>query len=169
MGITIHFTGVAKSIKHCLDMVVLARNFSAEQAWSVVNVNEPEVELVRTAGEEQISYKGPVHGIVLLPADTCEPIYLVFDSNLLVQDYVKTQFAGPDTHIQVIELFRMLEPHFASFEILDEGLYWNTSDRELLQIEMEKVNEMLLAVLQDNPEAKGPIKLASGRIVDVIK
>ena len=92
-----------------------------------------------------------------------------FSSDLVCQDFVKTQFAGADIHIAVLDLFRRLKPHFARLEIEDEGEYWASNDRNRLEQHIGTVNRMLNDIRRENTSAKGPIKLKDGKIADVIE
>jgi len=99
----------------------------------------------------------------------CEPIHLEFGNDLFCQDFVKTQFAGPEVHVQIIELFKRLEPHFKTLKIEDEGEYWETADRKRLQQNMDTVDRMIREAKAKNPAVRGPVKLPDGRIVDLIQ
>ena len=77
-----------------------------------------------------VPYDGPVYGIKLNPHPYCEPLTLEFDASLFCQDYTKTQFAGPDIHIALIDLIEELKPHFVEFVVLDESGYLPNFDKE---------------------------------------
>lgn len=108
-------------------------------------------------------------GICFSP-EGCEPVFLTFlpngrmcspinlmnkdiyeehdlDRELLYTTSVKTQYAGPDAHIAVIKLLRYLkEKYFASFELDDEGKYWETMDEKVLLEQFAKYEFLLNAV-----------------------
>ena len=47
---------------------------------------------------------------------------------------VKTQYAGVETHQFIIQLFRYLDKKYlADFTMSDEGEYWETNDKTLLE------------------------------------
>jgi hypothetical protein len=47
---------------------------------------------------------------------------------------VKTQFAGWQTHVFIVQLFKYLsEKYFAEFNVMDEGHYQKTNDEEILK------------------------------------
>jgi hypothetical protein len=61
------------------------------------------------------------------------PIFKDFPK-LVYMMHTKTQRGGPDTHIAIIKLFRYLEKkYFAEFRVSDEGNYWETEDKTVLQ------------------------------------
>lgn len=68
-----------------------------------------------------------------------------FDPKLLVyQVHVKTQFAGAETHIKVIELLKYLSGKYLDdFELIDESKYYETGNIELLQDKLNVINEFL--------------------------
>lgn len=93
----------------------------------------------------------PAKGIMITPAGS-EPIWLTFLENGNMYDpghfiynshpeleivneepgqwvVTKTQYAGVDTHMAVIKLFRYLSSkYFESFELNDDSQYWETDD-----------------------------------------
>jgi hypothetical protein len=52
----------------------------------------------------------------------------------LIQDHLfcKTQFGSPETHIRICELLRLVERYAASWEVTDEGDYWETWNEKTL-------------------------------------
>lgn len=86
-----------------------------------------------------------------------------------MQDFVKTQFAGADVHIAVVELFEALKPLLKNLEVIDEGKYWGTHDRSALLRNLEAVELKLARVKKEHPDAIGPIFLENGRIIDVAR
>ena len=67
--------------------------------------------------------------------------------------HVKTQFAGPDTHMALLKLLRYLkEKYFTELEVDDEGLYWESEDEKTLLSQFAKYNftlKMLTEALSD--------------------
>jgi hypothetical protein len=102
-----------------------------------------------------------LNGICFAP-EGCEPVFLTFlpggricspvnlmnrdiyngdelDKELLYTTSTKTQYAGFDAHVAVIKLLRYLkEKYFSVFEMMDEGLYWETNDEKVLQSQFDK-------------------------------
>jgi hypothetical protein len=106
-------------------------------------------------------------GITVSPED-CEPVALTFlpsgllcspvklmcndqGKNDLIIEVVSTknQYAGPDTHIVVVNLLQYLkEKYFSDFELTDEGMYWETKDEKVLLSQFAKYNYALKTVTE---------------------
>ncbi len=64
--------------------------------------------------------------------------------DILYSISVKTQNAGSETHIKVIELIRYLsQKYLADFKILDESHYWETRDPENLNNQMDMIHHFM--------------------------
>jgi len=96
-------------------------------------------------------------------------VRLEFDEDLYVQEYTKTQFAGPEIHIAVVTLLRTLEPLFEKLGVIDESEYWETGDAQNLQAQFDRCNEAIAEELAKDPEAKYKLKLPDGRIIDIMR
>lgn len=169
MGVTIHFEGrLANDVS--IDRVVeVAREYAKHQGWRTDEVNEASVTLQRVREEEPQDYTGPVRGLVLHPHEWSDPVRLEFDETRYIQDFAKTQFAGGEVHTQVIELLDSLQPYFATLAVDDEGEYWGTRDLDALSRHLSNTSGALEDYLREHPGSKGPVKLESGRIVDIIE
>jgi hypothetical protein len=168
MGVTIHFEGQLKSQRDLALLVEAARETAEKLGWPHRAIAEERAHLARAREEQDWDYVGPITGIELLPHESSDPLRFEFDSNLYVQEFIKTQFAGPSTHAQVIQLLRTLEPHFESLSVEDEGELWSGGDIDVLQGHLSAVERALAEHLQQNPGAQGPVRLESGRWVDFI-
>jgi hypothetical protein len=87
--------------------------------------------------------------LTFLPDGTlCSPVKLMFynpeNNDLLIEViHTKTQFAGPDVHITLMELLRYLEgKYFQKLKVDDEGMYWGRWDKEVLLARFETYNKM---------------------------
>jgi hypothetical protein len=145
-GVTIHYEGNAATDTAAKAVLDEAAAFARGRGWPVT---------VRT------------HGVVLQPHGRSEPIGLFFRGRALLSSWVKTQFAGVETHIAIIDLFRRLAPRLQELSVDDEGGYWETGDRKALLTAFQQVDAMLARELR-GPGASGPYQLPSGRIVDII-
>ena len=168
-GVTIHYEGRAKSPAAVNNALSLLTARARVLGWRAEDASGKNVSLTRVIDEKDVPYHGPVRGVVLWPGQNSEPLYVQFDSALFVQDFVKTQFAGPDVHIKVIELLRQLKPFFVDFKVEDEGEYWETNDRQQLEKHIDKVNSLIQEMKGKTPGLKGPITLPNGRIVDLMR
>ena len=75
-----------------------------------------------------------------------EPIFKGFPK-LVYMMHTKTQRGGPDTHIAIIKLFKYLEKkYFVEMTVSDEGNYWETSDKEVLQERFDEYTGLINSV-----------------------
>ena len=66
---------------------------------------------------------------------------------LVYMMHTKTQRGGPDTHIAIIKLFKYLEKkYFAEMNVSDEGNYWETSDKAVLQERFDEYTGLINSV-----------------------
>ncbi len=63
---------------------------------------------------------------------TANPLNLEFDRDLCIREWVKTQFAGAWTYLELIALLRVLQQFFEDFKVEDEGGYWETGNEATL-------------------------------------
>jgi hypothetical protein len=87
---------------------------------------------------------------------------------------VKTQFAGPDTHIAILKLIHYIkEKYFESFEMNDEGYYWEKWDEKILHFQFARYNfifEKVTDALSDVKPVPGEsAESLAGRIEDILK
>jgi hypothetical protein len=168
-GITIHYEGTAKSERDLSTALAIARQFANTRGWLLQEVLEEDGILERVVNEEEADYAGRVQGVVLFPHEDAEPFELLFGDDLFMQSYIKTQFAGAQAHVAVIQLLQALAPHFETLGVIDEGEYWDTSDAEALESLLAGCNAALAELLRSNPNASTRVRLPSGRIVDALE
>jgi hypothetical protein len=168
MGVTIHFEGRLKSPESLERLVQAARGAAADLGWPCQIIREECAQLPRVRDEQDWDYVGPTAGIELLPHKDSEPLRLEFDRELYVQEFIKTQFAGPDVHVEVVNLLRQLETHFAILSVDDEGEYWESNDRTILEGHIGACDQELARILRETPRARGPVRLPSGRLADFV-
>ena len=80
---------------------------------------------------------------------------------------MKYQFAPEQVHIEIVELLKQLEPQFEKLIVLDEGEYYETGDLKTLVEHRRQCDEFIQRCLAE-PGNKGPLRLGSGRIVDLV-
>ncbi len=168
MGITIHFEGRLKDEVSLEAVLSLTRDFCDERSWPHEQINETHVALNRVRDEEDWDYVGPTKGIAVQPHENSEPFRLEFDKDLYVQEYTKTQFAPVDIHLGLVELLRLLTPHFAILDVIDEGEFFETGNRATLEGHLDRCFALLDEYLVQQDKYYGPIRLESRRIVDVM-
>jgi hypothetical protein len=168
MGVTIHFEGRLASEAAYQKLIAVAKSIAAAEAWQTEPVALGEVKLLRVRDEKDWDYTGPVRGIVVYLHEDCDPVRLEFDRDLYVQEFIKTQFAGVQTHIKVVELLRAIEPFFLALNVEDEGEWWETQDTAKLAEHMARTQEVLDEEVQKYPSAQVKVKTPSGRIMDFL-
>lgn len=153
MGLSIHYAGTIRNQSSIDQLVDETSDICESMNWKYTIIHE--------SGEEA------VNGIVFSP-ENCEPVFLTFLSNermcspinlkykhiytegekdLIYTTSTKTQFAGPDTHIALLKLLKYLkEKYFETFEMDDEGYYWETNDKKILLQRFNEYNYLLNAV-----------------------
>ena len=168
MGVTIHFEGRLKDEASFAAAVEVARRFSDDHQWPCQLIDEARVTLKRVRDEQPWDYTGPARGLGIQPHENSEPFRLEFDRDLYVQEYIKTQFAPIEVHVQIVELLNLLKPLFEDLQVFDEGEYFDTGDLALLtryRTDCSRVFDRCLA----KGKHSGPVRLESGRIVDLIR
>lgn len=83
-------------------------------------------------------------------------------------NFVKTQFAPPDIHISIVKLLRFLQKKYIpDLQVIDEGEYWETGDRDLLiekmrflQNKLDQVEQALSTINPDHARLFSPDQLA---------
>ena len=82
----------------------------------------------------------------------CEPVSMALISQgaLKPEDVwidVKTQFAGPETHIWIVGLLKYIQEHYLpGLEVRDEGEFWETENFKTLKEKMSLINEKIDAI-----------------------
>ena len=168
MGVTIHFEGTLCEEAAYSALLGQVRDFSARQRWSVAELPEARRSLRRMRDEEPWDYVGITRGLIVHPHDNSEPLRFEFDEELRIQEYCKTQFAGPEMHIILVKLLRSLQPLFEALYVEDEGEYWDTSDALVLSGHMTWIDAQIARLVSENPSRRAAVRLPSLRIIDVL-
>jgi hypothetical protein len=168
MGVTIHFEGQLASEQAYRELVELASSVAKSEGWRTELIASDEVTLLRVRDEKDWYYTGPVKGIAVFLHDDCDPVRFEFDKDLYVQEFTKTQFAGPEYHLKVIDLLRTVQPLFGELKVDDEGEFWDTGDRSILQDHFKTIEKMIAARLKENSSARVKVKEPDGKIIDIM-
>ncbi len=171
MGVSIHYRGRLADIKNiktiCDELAAIADKMNwhytrLDEDWS--QSADATIEVAEQGS--QITGHLPLKGIVLTIDPKCETLGFLFDSNGNLRDpismvnisegtlkpedvwiSVKTQYAGPETHIWVIGLLKYLKKlYLPDLEVQDEGAYWETGNFEILKEKMDFVGQKIAAV-----------------------
>jgi hypothetical protein len=168
MGVTIHFEGTLCDHAACERVVHTARKLAEQEGWEWQVINENATILRRVRNEKDDDYTGPTRGIVVYPHENSEPLRLEFDRDLFVQEYIKTQFAPVEAHVKVIRLLKEIAPQFVQLAVDDEGEYWDTQDVDALAVHLEACFRVIEEQLSSRSDLQGPVRLANGRIADLV-
>ncbi len=169
MGVTIHFEGQLKSETDYDSVIKVAVDFANKNAMPYSLFREENKVLQRVKDEKDWNYEGATKGVKIQPDANTDPLWLEFDTNKYVQEYCKTQFADLNIHIRIVNLLRRLEPFFINLIVSDEGEYWETENRDILQKHIDACNRAMEERIQKNKKMSGPYRIADGRIVDLME
>jgi hypothetical protein len=169
MGVTVHFEGKLKSENAFAALLQRVQQLAKAQTWLTEIFECGEVTLLRVRNETEWDYKGPTKGIVLYIHEDCDPLRLEFDQDLYIQEFVKTQFAGVRTHVQLIALLREFQVFFAEIKVEDEGEYWETRDEAVLAEHIRRCDEMISEEARKNPSAQVKVRTPDGRLMDILE
>lgn len=171
MGLSIHYSARIRHISLIEQLI--------EETTDVCKSMEWKYNVIRETGDET------VNGIIFSP-ENCEPVFLTFlpnrrmcsptnlkykdayvsnglDPELIYTTSTKTQYAGPATHVALLKFLKYLkEKYFESFELNDEGYYWETNDKKILRQRFDHYNYLVNAV----GEALSNIEQESGETID---
>lgn len=169
MGITIHFEGQLKDKPAFEQIIFTARKWATNKGWPIADISREHRALQRVKNEADWDYSGFTEGVQMQPHVNSEPLRLEFDEDLYIQDYIKTQFTGPAIHLDVVAFLKEIEPCFQELIVIDEGEFWETGDMKRLVNLMEGCDRALTDILAKNKKARGPMRLASSRIIDYME
>jgi hypothetical protein len=150
MGLSFYYNGALRKDASVDALIDEVKDICEILNWKYTTLDTgfPEVELVDGKVD------GNLYGICFSP-EKCEPIFLCFLSNRKLcspvslddfdqpieqvpedayQIFTKTQYAGPDAHMAVINVLKHISnKYLEDFSLTDEGQYWETGDENLLR------------------------------------
>lgn len=174
-GITIHFKGSVADDAAIEKIAEVACAEAQKNAWRCTRVVGEEIKSLDSITVKAIAKLDgsadftKAKGVVVLMHEMSEPLYLVFGSSRQIDNFVKTQFAGADVHIRAVELLEKVKPHFTTLEVHDEGNYWESKDRAMLEKELDGIQAMMAKIKSQRSDAEGPVKRPDGRILDLVR
>ena len=154
MGVTIHYAGQLHDPANHQPLLDFVQVYALRSGWSFAKL--PFVV-------------GTLQGFVVRPHPDSEPVEFIFGNRNRFSSWVKTQFAGPDIHIQIVRFLRQIKPTLGRLGVSDEGEYWTTENRETLEWHINKVNELIASYVIENPQIQTKVRTSDGRIVDLIE
>ena len=170
MGLSIYYSGTLRDSKLIDEIIDEASDIAESHHWEFSEL--PNVQDI------------PVRGIIMQP-EGCDPIWLTFHAdgylcnpilfsylmeqnteglNVDAQQWLvtKTQYAGPETHIEIIRFFHYLgEKYFSRFELNDDSRFWETGDEELCHKRFgkgDKILDLLDIALSETRQHSGSVK-----------
>lgn len=168
MGVIIGYKGKIKDKALVDPFIKNVEEYARKHKWECQLFFEKEMTLKRDGpadenGEwESWNYTGPVTILRLMCHPQCDPLCFEIGEDLIFSDFVKTQFAPVDIHIAIIELLQRVQPFLSELEVEDEGEYWETRDRSVLEQYIHGSFQMINHYLAENPHMQVP-----ERIVDM--
>jgi hypothetical protein len=169
MGVTVHFEGRLKSPQAFSSLLLHVEEIGYAETLLTERFENSHAKLGRVRDERPCDYVGPTKGIVLYLHEDCEPLRLEFDRELYVQEWVKTQFAGVDTHIRLIQILRDIARFFQTLSVNDEAEYWESENREVLAEHIRRCNEVIAEFAAKNPSSQVKVRTPEGRLMDLLE
>jgi len=155
MGVTIHYAGRLTKPTKMPKLLDFVRAFAKSHQWGFRTLQQNE--------------SAPPHGFVLFPHPDCEPMAFDFGPRFRFASSVKTQFAGPQVHFEVVRFLRQIQPILGRLGVRDEGEYWNTGNEETFRWHIAKVNELIAEMIAKDPNARSQVTTPDGLIIDLIE
>jgi hypothetical protein len=168
MGVTVHFEGRLKSDQAFSSLVLHIEEIGRAETLLTERFENSQAKLGRGSEERPLDYVGPTKGILLYLHEDCEPLRLEFDRELYVQEWVKTQFAGADTHIRLIQILRDIERFFQTLVVNDEGEYWKSGNQAVLEGHIRACNDAIAEIAARSLSAQVKVRESNGSITDLI-
>jgi hypothetical protein len=135
MGITIHYKGKINSTELIDSFLEEIDDITKSLEWETTSFSgthvpkgffitpHPNAEFIQI----MIDQNGHLRNAIMME-------HLSGDDETTFLCHTKTQFAPVEVHIAIIKLFKYLkEKYISNLEVYDEGDYWKTSDKKVLQ------------------------------------
>lgn len=136
MGITIHYRLELSDRGQLAAVLAAARQFALARGWPVHEIADAPFGPTSTFPFGTREHAGPGTGVAIAPDEYCEPVLLVFDTDLVASASTKTEYAGSEVHTEVVALLDALTPHVASMDVTDEAEFWPARDPSALRRRM---------------------------------
>lgn len=161
MGIAISYRGRLKSVdlieSFCEELIKIAELMGWDYNVLDEDFSKPtDARIDATENRCEIVGHLAIKGINLNIHEKCSSLSFFFDSDGILRDllqmveprvvegdglpytFLKTQSAPLEVHMTVVKLLRFLgSKYFETFEVSDEGQYWETGDAALLKEKMD--------------------------------
>ena len=171
MGVSIHYRGRLDNSDQVYQLIEEIKDIAEINAWSYATLDQdwnkqPDARLESASGPG-ITIVGScgLKGIHIQPDPKSEALWLYFNAEGVIttpfsvalsaaegypmnENWVstKTQFAGVDIHITFINLLKYIKKKYVpDLEVKDEGRYWESENREVLQKEFDRLTDVMKA------------------------
>jgi hypothetical protein len=169
MGVTIHFKGQLPNEASYQRLMEDARLFARTHHFAETPIKEEGKRLSRVTDDEKgWDYISDVKGIRIDLHPDSEPLFLEFDSDLHVQEWIKTQFAGAGIHALVVGFLRRVKPLFLNLTVTDESEFWENNDLQLLRESLDRCQLAIEDYAAQHPGCRYKVTTPDGRIIDLI-
>jgi len=149
MGITIHYKGRLDSPDLIDSFLEEVKDIANSMEWNFTSFSKQEKKESNLKGlfiyphpnseflQFMIDEKGHFRNALLL--ENFNP-----NDNITYLNHIKTQFAPIELHIAIIKLFKYLKKRYVkNLEVWDEGDYWKTCDKKILQEKFDFLNNKM--------------------------
>ena len=170
MGLSIHYSGAIKDYSLVDELIAEVEDICKVFDWKydIFTKKNSFNDNRYMQNPDFINYKiEDLKGISFAP-ENCEPVMLTFfpsgklcsyvkllynnpETNDLMVEVIstKTQFAGMDVHLAILNLLQYLKSkYFSVFELSDEGNYWLTKDKKILEENFYRYNFLMDTVTE---------------------
>jgi hypothetical protein len=180
MGVSIHYRGKMADISTinvlCDELALVADKMD----WTCTRLDDDwskpaDATIEVTEKGSQITGHLALKGIAFSIHPKCESLRFFFDAGgnlcdpvsmtlisegaLKPEDVwiaVKTQFAGPETHIWIVGLLKYIQEHYLpGLEVRDEGEFWKTGNHEMLKEKMNLINDKIAVISSELSRVTG--------------
>lgn len=167
MAISIHYKGKIDDKTKVQPLIEEIQDIADTMNWPYYCLNEDwkkksQLKLEHREDGAHILGHAALKGISFTPHPKSETVWLFFDDqgnisspiSIVMREEddsgdfywlaVKTQFAGVEIHIAIIELFKYLKNKYISnLEVVDEGEFWETGNELLLKSKINQLHEAI--------------------------
>jgi hypothetical protein len=160
MGLSIHYSGYILKEEMLDSLIGEVSEVAQTLGWKSHVIDDEDIKGVSFApeGSESVFLTFNPDGRILSPINImCKDIYdgVQFDKDLIFTASTKTQFAGIDAHIAIIDFLKHLSnKYLKEFTLVDEGYYWETGDKKTLEkqfIRYEIAMDIFCEAISDLP------------------
>lgn len=159
MGITIHYSGRAKSDDAVTKLLSVAQTFAAKRGWKFALFDDP-LGTSPSDDPPPIGWAGPSRGVAITPHPKCEPVLLDFNTANELSGFTKTQYAPFRVHVQIVELLHAIEPFMEGLTVIDESGLWETGDQAAARARFkfldDAMDRLAGALRESGCEVEGP-------------